>query len=69
MNLKSIYEKYHNVIISNDMVNSIISLSEKYIFDRNRPDKEIDVLDETCSMVSMRESKEFTKVKNIKNRE
>lgn len=66
MNLKSIYEKYHNVIISNDMVNSIISLSEKYIFDRNRPDKEIDVLDETCSMVSMRESKEFTKVKNIK---
>ena len=66
INIKDIYEKYHNVIISNEMIDSIISLSEKYIFDRNRPDKEIDVLDEVCSRVSMKENDNITKVKNIK---
>lgn len=66
LRLKPIYERYHNVIISDEMIDSIIDLSEKYIFDRNRPDKQIDVLDEVCSRVSMRESKESTKVKDIK---
>jgi len=65
-NIKDIYEKYHNVIISNDMIEAIVNLSEKYIFDRNRPDKEIDVLDEVCSRVSMKENDNIVKVKNIK---
>ena len=64
--IKSIYEKYHNVIISDDVINSIINLSEKYIFDRNRPDKEIDVLDEVCSMVSIKENENVDKVKKIR---
>ena len=66
MNIKYIYEKYHNVIISDDMVDAILNLSEKYIFDRNRPDKEIDVLDEVCSRVSMKENDNITKIKSIK---
>lgn len=64
--IKPIYEKYHNVNISEEMIDSIIKLSEKYIFDRNRPDKEIDVLDEVCSMVSMKESNDNYSVKNIR---
>ncbi len=36
MKIKNIYERYHNVIIDNDMIDYIINLSEKYIFDRNR---------------------------------
>lgn len=66
MNIKDIYEKYHNVIINTDMIDAIINLSEKYIFDRNRPDKEIDVLDEVCSRVSMKENNNVIKIKNIK---
>lgn len=66
VNIKNIYEKYHNVVISDEMIDSIIDLSEKYIFDRNRPDKEIDVLDEVCSRVSMKENDNVTRVKNIK---
>ena len=66
INIKDIYEKYHNVIIDDDMIDTIINLSEKYIFDRNRPDKEIDVLDEVCSRVSMKENNNITKIKNIK---
>ena len=40
-------------------------MSEKYIFDRNRPDKEIDVLDEVCARVSMKEVS-TDRLKNIK---
>ena len=66
VNIKDIYEKYHNVIISNDVIDSILNLSEKYIFDRNRPDKEIDILDEVCSRVSMKENENIVKIKSIK---
>ena len=65
--LKPIYEKFHNVIISFDMIDKIIEYSEKYIFDRNRPDKEIDVLDEVCSRTSIKKNKNTNKIKNIKN--
>ncbi len=59
INLKSIYEKYHSVKIDNYIIDSIIDLSEKYIFDRNQPDKAIDILDEVCAKVSLKESKEL----------
>ncbi len=64
--LKPIYEKYHNVIVSDEVIKNIVDLSEKYIFDRNRPDKEIDILDEVCSMVSMRISKDKEKENNLR---
>lgn len=65
-NIKEIYEKYHNVKISNDSLDYLIDASEKYIFDRNRPDKEIDILDEVCSRTSMRESSDGEKLRKLK---
>ena len=65
-NLKPIYEKYHNVTVPDSVINNIVNLSEKYIFDRNRPDKEIDILDEVCSMVSMKDNKDVIKRRNLK---
>lgn len=64
--LKPIYEKFHNVVVSDDVLKTIVNLSEKYIFDRNRPDKEIDILDEVCSMVSMKNSGDMEKKMDIK---
>lgn len=66
--IKSIYERYHNVVISDEMIELILNLSEKYIFDRNRPDKEIDVLDEVCSKAGMRVNKNFEKVRDIRKK-
>lgn len=66
MNIKDIYEKYHNVIIDDDMVDYIINLSEKYIFDRNRPDKEIDIMDEVASRVGLRGGKFDSEIRDIK---
>lgn len=64
-NIRSIYEKYHSVNISDDILDNLISISEKYIFDRNRPDKEIDILDEVCARVSMKDNGN-NKLKDIK---
>ncbi len=68
INIKNIYEKYHKVKISDTIVKSIVDLTDKYIYDRNQPDKAIDVLDEVCAMVSIKESKEM-KEYNAYNRE
>lgn len=62
--LKPIYEKYHNVIISEDIIDLIVDLSERYIYDRNQPDKSIDILDEVCSFASLKESDELKKYKS-----
>ena len=56
MNLKDIYEGFHNVIISSDIIDLIINLSSKYIYDRNEPDRSIDILDEVSAMVNLKES-------------
>lgn len=52
--LKEKYEAHHKVIIGDDALEAAVQLSERYITDRNLPDKAIDVLDEACSKVSMR---------------
>lgn len=64
--LKPIYEKYHNALISDDIIDGIINMSERYIFDRNRPDKEIDILDEVSSRVGIRGSKVVNEINGIK---
>ena len=57
MNLKDIYEGYHKVIIDEDIIDLIINLSSKYIYNRNEPDRSIDILDEVSAKVSLKESK------------
>ncbi|MGC4020078.1 MAG: ATP-dependent Clp protease ATP-binding subunit [Muricomes sp.] len=52
--LKEKYEIHHRVTIGEDALEAAVQLSERYITDRNLPDKAIDVLDEACSKVSMR---------------
>lgn len=61
MRLKGIYEQYHLVKISENMIDMIITFSERYIHNRNQPDKAIDILDEVCAKVSLKESKELKK--------
>lgn len=55
--LKPIYEKFHNVILQPELLDEIVKLSAKYIYDRSEPDKSIDIMDEVCSKVSIKETK------------
>lgn len=61
MKLKPIYESFHYVTVKEEMIDFMIELSERYIYDRNQPDKAIDLMDEVCAKVSLKESKEYTK--------
>ena len=59
--IKPIYEKYHNVIINDNIIHQIINLTEKYVYNRYRPDKELDILDEVCSKVNIGKTEEIIK--------
>lgn len=74
--LRPIYENYHKVKISDDVISEIVSLSDRYIYDRKMPDKAIDVMDEVCSRTSVSLYKsdnmneiidKLSEVKNLKN--
>ena len=48
------YERFHGVHISEEMCCQAVILSERYITDRFLPDKAIDLLDEACSDVNLK---------------
>ncbi|MBQ0135531.1 MAG: ATP-dependent Clp protease ATP-binding subunit [Oscillospiraceae bacterium] len=52
--IKSYYENYHRVKISDSLVHRAVVLSERYITDRFLPDKAIDLLDEACTCANLR---------------
>lgn len=48
-NIKSKYEDHHNVEYTEDAILNCVKLTERYITDRNFPDKALDALDEAGS--------------------
>ncbi|MBQ0067516.1 MAG: AAA family ATPase [Phascolarctobacterium sp.] len=51
--LRARYEKFHDLEISAEALHAAVELSDKYITDRNLPDKAIDVVDEACARARM----------------
>ena len=49
------YEKYHGVKISEGILRQAVLLSERYITDRFLPDKAIDLIDEACSDLNLKD--------------
>ncbi len=50
------YEDYHGVTISDEMCRKAVVMSERYITDRFLPDKAIDLIDEACSDVNLKDA-------------
>lgn len=65
--IKQYYEEYHNINISDEILEKIVVMSEKYIHDRFLPDKAIDILDEACSKVNLHD-KTLSKLEILKQR-
>jgi len=65
LNLKPIYESFHGVIIDDSILDLIINYSEKFIYNRNEPDRSIDILDEVCAKVSIEDTKEKVKLRDL----
>ncbi len=51
--IKEKYENHHKVLIKDEAIISAVELSQRYITDRQLPDKAIDLIDEAASKVRM----------------
>ncbi|MCR4788422.1 MAG: ATP-dependent Clp protease ATP-binding subunit [Lachnospiraceae bacterium] len=52
--IKHKYEEHHRVVISDEALKACVDLSERYINDRNLPDKAIDLMDEASAAVRLK---------------
>lgn len=77
MNIKNNYEKYHKVTYSEEIVDLMVKLADRYVSDRAMPDKAIDILDETGAFTNIdvklpkeiKETKdEITEIKEMMNK-
>lgn len=73
--VRTLYEDYHQVSISDENIEDIVDMTDIYITNNHNPDKSLDVLDYVASRVSMRYylnteeaiCNEFLKNKDYKN--
>ena len=64
--IKKYYEDYHKVNVTTDIIEKTVKMSEKYIHDRFLPDKAIDLIDEACSKINLK-NKALFELELIKN--
>ena len=55
--VKEKYENHHNVRYTDEALNACVELTERYVNDRNFPDKALDALDEAGSRVHIKDVK------------
>ena len=62
-NIRDLYSKYHNVSISDEIIDNIIDLCDKYVHYGKFPDKAIDIFDEVCAKSSIIEDDNDKKIR------
>ena len=67
LSTKHIYESYHNVVISDKIIELIIEMSLKYLNIGFFPDKAIDLLDEACCKAVILDTKAERRLKKYYN--
>lgn len=65
--LKESFEDYHKVSIADEAIIAAASLSDRYIMDRNLPDKAIDIIDEASSRAKVHGNKKPENLKEIES--
>lgn len=65
LGLKPIYEKFHHVTMSEEILDQLIYLTDKYLSERKNPDKTIDILDEVCAHANLKENKKVKKYREL----
>lgn len=55
--LKKYYEDHHHVVISDEVIDDVVYMAERYINDRFMPDKALDVLDESAALLRVKHAK------------
>lgn len=63
LQLREVYEKYHEVSVSDEIIKEIVKLAERYVHNGRFPDKAIDIFDEACAKASIIDNEFDKKVK------
>jgi len=63
--LRDRYESYHNVTYSDEVLKKCVEFTDRYITDRNFPDKALDALDEVGSRVKLNNTTVPTSIKKL----
>lgn len=66
--VKKSYEEFHKVKYSSSIIELIVDISDKYIHNRNFPDKAIDILDEAGSNCFIKNAKVPVGIKKMEER-
>ncbi len=64
-NIKAKYESYHNVIYTPEALKACVALTDRYMPERNLPDKAIDIMDEVGANKRIHSSKVSSELKQI----
>lgn len=67
LDLKETYEKFHHVQYEEEALEACVSLTARYITDRNFPDKAIDAMDESGSYIAILEQNKPNKLDSLKD--
>ncbi len=51
--IRDSFERYHNLVITDEAIEAAVKLTDRYVTERHLPDKAIDVMDEAASKVKM----------------
>lgn len=62
--LRSYYEKHHGVTISDDVIEDVVYMADRYVSERFMPDKAIDVIDEASAKVRVKSGRKPSKVRD-----
>lgn len=63
--LKKTYEKHHAIVISDEIIEDLVYMTDRYISERFMPDKAIDVLDEASALVKVNSSRKPSRIRSF----
>jgi len=67
-NIRHKYEEHHSVSYSDEIINLIVNLADRYVIDRYFPDKAVDILDEVGSYKHLTNMKIPQKIKKLEEK-
>lgn len=62
--LRDNYEKYHGVVISDEVLENTVYMADRYVSERFMPDKAIDVLDEAAALIKVKAGRKPSKLRD-----
>jgi ATP-dependent Clp protease ATP-binding subunit ClpC len=63
--LRSYYEKYHAVTMSDEVLEDAVYMADRYVSERFMPDKAIDVIDEAAALVRVKAGRKPSKLRDF----